>query len=103
MDLGGFGCFVTPENVHRVTAFATPKGLYQFKVMTFGLVNAGESCVGLMCNSFKRKTSACSLMGFVVYTHTWDEHCMILRDLFDRLHTANHTAKSNKCITRYLA
>ncbi|KAL3861557.1 hypothetical protein ACJMK2_007585 [Sinanodonta woodiana] len=85
-----------------LTAFATPNGLYQFKVMPFGLVNAGASCARLMRKLLKGMNNVVSFVDdILVYTHTWEEHVRILVDLFERLRKANLTARPSKCSIAY--
>jgi hypothetical protein len=81
------------------TAFATPFGLYQFRVMPFGLSGAPASFQRMMngltqgCEQF----AAAYLDDLIVYSNTWDEHLHHLEEILERLKQANLTAKPEKC------
>ena len=62
------------------TAFVTPQGLFQFRVMPFGLHDA-----------------AAYLDDLVIYSSTWEEHLTQLRAALNSLHSAGLTVKPSKC------
>ncbi|XP_071510123.1 uncharacterized protein [Diadema antillarum] len=86
------------EKSKELTAFITPDGLYHFKVMPFGLVNAPATFSRLM------RTLLSGLKGVVnyiddilVHSDTWEQHLDTLGLLFQRLRDANLTARPSKC------
>ncbi|XP_060070261.1 uncharacterized protein LOC132550238 [Ylistrum balloti] len=86
------------EKAKPMTAFTTPQGLFQFRVMPFGLVNAPATFSRMMR---KLLAGMAHLENFIddilIYTSTWEEHLDVLKELFSRLREAGLTAKPNKC------
>ncbi|GBM48013.1 Retrovirus-related Pol polyprotein from transposon 297 [Araneus ventricosus] len=65
------------EADRKKTAFVTSKGLYEFKVMTFGLCNAPATFERAMHNlllHLKRQMCLCYLDEIVVFSQTFPEH-----------------------------
>ena len=59
------------------TAFSTPHGLFQFKVMPFGLCNAPSTfqrLMGLVLAGFRWEICLAYLDDVVVFGRTWKEH-----------------------------
>ena len=81
------------------TAFTTPFGLYQFRVMPFGLQGAPATIQRMMDVLLKRirEYADAYLDDLVIFSHTWEEHCKHLRAVFSRLREAGLTAKPAKC------
>ncbi len=80
------------------TAFQTPTGLYQFKVMPFGLVSAPATFSRLMRKLLKGMTNIDNFLDdILIFTMTWIHHMQVLRELMTRLKAANLTAKPGKC------
>ena len=82
------------------TAFITKKGLYQFKVMPFGLCNAPATFERLM------ETVLCGLQwdicliyldDIIVFSKTFEEMTENLQKVFDRLKSAGLKLKAKKC------
>ena len=72
------------------TAFETPKGLFQFKTMPFGLVNAGASfccLVGIVLQGLRNVDSCVDDM--CIFTETWKKHLKSIQATLDRLQAAN--------------
>ena len=63
------------EDRHK-TAFTTPTGLYQFRVMPFGLCGAPATFQRLMDKLLRgfESFSAAYLDDIIVYSATWEEH-----------------------------
>ncbi|KRX34548.1 Retrovirus-related Pol polyprotein from transposon 17.6 [Trichinella murrelli] len=72
----------------KKTAFATPLGLYQLKVMPFGLCNAPGTFQRLMERT---------LSGLVVFSATEEEHLTRLEEVFQRLKGVGLKIKPEKC------
>ena len=86
------------EKAKPLTSFETPKGLYQFTMLPFGLVNAGATFCRLMrivLDGLKKTDSFVD--DIIVFTLCWSSHMLELRGLFERLRKARLTAKPSKC------
>ena len=71
------------ESAKPLTAFITHDGLYQFRTMPFGLVNAPATFSRIMCKLlFGLEHAANYIDDILIYTETWDEHIIRLRELF---------------------
>ena len=81
------------------TTFSSPSGLFQFRRMPFGLVNAGASYGRMMRYTFEWVDDY--VEDIVVRTQTWPEHLAILREVFKRLMSAGNTVKPSKCCLGY--
>ena len=81
------------------TAFVTPFGLFQFRVLLFGLSGAPASFQHLMdllidgCQDY----AAAHLDDLVIFSSTWEEHLQQLQEVLQRLRRAGLTAKPSKC------
>ena len=69
------------------TAFATFDGLYEFKVMPFGLCNAPSTFQQLMQRTLRGMSHFCSayIDDILVFSDTVEEHIEHLRLVFQRL------------------
>ena len=91
-----------PGNCKHLTAFETPKGLFQFKTMTFGLVNSGATFCRLMLQVLVNVPNVDSFVNDMwIFTETWEAHMTSLRQVLDRLRSAELTAKPSKCLIGY--
>ncbi len=90
--LKGFWQIPLTERAKEVSAFVTPKGLYQYKVMPFGMRNSPATFQRLI-NSVIADIEGCEgyIDDVVIYSDTWEEHLMIMRKFFKRLSEANLT------------
>ena len=81
------------------SAFATPFGLYQFKVMPFGLQGAPATFQRLMDRVLQglEDFSAAYLDDVVIYSTSWKDHLTHLRQVLKRLQDAGLTLKLRKC------
>ena len=80
------------------TAFSSPAGLFQFRRMPFGLVNAGASYCRMMRELLLGLDNVDSYVDdIIIHTQTWDQHIVTLRAVFDRLRNAGITVKPSKC------
>ena len=85
------------ESSKHKTAFKTPKGLFQFKVMVFGLVSAPATFSRLMRKLLKGMDDLDNLLDdILVYSNLWADHLQVLRQLLLRLRDANLTARPTK-------
>ena len=88
---------LTP-NARKYTAFATHRGLMEFKRLPFGLVTACATYIQLM----RIVLAGLSNVSFyfdniLVYSKTWDEHVSALESVFERLRDHGLTVKPSKC------
>lgn len=93
----------------EITAFRTPFGHYQFKVMPFGLQGAPATFQRLMNVVLKGadRFAAAYLDDIVIYSQTWEEHLQHLTAVIQKLHQAGLTVNPQKCAfakktTKYL-
>ncbi|KAJ9518956.1 hypothetical protein QJQ45_026201 [Haematococcus lacustris] len=89
---------ITPEDVPK-TAFRTPDGHYQFKVLSFGLCNAPATFQRVMNDAFAPVLNQCALVyldDILVMSKSVDEHLKHLRKVFDLLRLNKLFAKQSK-------
>lgn len=102
MDLNsGFWQILVEPDDQMKTAFTTSQGLYQFKVMPFGLVNAPSSFQRLMENVLRGIQWVESLLymdDIITPGSTVQESLRRLENVFKRLLEANLKLKPSKCI-----
>ncbi|KAM1791541.1 hypothetical protein ACFX12_035498 [Malus domestica] len=84
----------------ELTAFRTPKGIYCYKVMPFGLKNAGatyQRAMQKMFNDMLHKNVECYVDDMVVKTKKRSDHLKDLRVVFERLRKYNLKMNPLKC------
>ena len=82
------------------TAFKTPMGLYQFKVLSFGLTNAPSTFQSVMNAIFGDLVGKCVMVyldDILVYSRTPAEHLAHLRAVLQRLREHKLYIKLSKC------
>ena len=99
LDLSkGYWQIPLSEETKEKTAFQTTSGLYHFRVMPFGLVNAPATFSRVMrklLTGMKHVTNY--LDDILIHTPTWEEHLVTLQELLRRLRAAGLTARPTKC------
>jgi Reverse transcriptase (RNA-dependent DNA polymerase) len=88
-----------PTDVHK-TAFQTHKGLFEFQVMSFGLINAPATFHSLMNSVFKlylRKFVIVFFDDILVYSKDLEHHIHHLRIMFQTLADNELFVKRSKC------
>lgn len=96
---GYFQILVAPE-YRYLTAFRTHNGHYEFLVMPFGLCNAPATFQSLMNQLFRRQLRRTVLVFFddiLVFSNTWDEHLLHLKEVLQILKDNKLFAKRSKC------
>lgn len=90
---------VDPKDAEK-TAFVTPDGLYQFRVMPFGLCNAPatfERMIDSVLGPLKWTSCLCYLDDIVVFGSTVEQHNARLRKVLKCMHAAGLTLNHKKC------
>ncbi|CAF1502254.1 unnamed protein product [Adineta steineri] len=88
------------EEAKEKTAFVTHKGLYEFNVMPYGLTNAPATFQRLMDIVLAGLKWQCCLVyidDIVIYSPTFEQHLIDLKNVFLALREANLTLKASKC------
>ncbi len=90
---------MNPEDREK-TAFTTPRGQFHFKVLPFGLCNAPSTFQRLMdrvLRGLQNKICLVYLDDIIIYSGTFEEHLIHLREVFERLRETNLKLKPKKC------
>ena len=103
MGLGkGYWQVGLTERFKPLTAFETPRGLFQFRTMPFGLVISGATFCRLMRIILSNLPNVDSFVDDMwIFTETWKDHMTSLRQVLDRLRSAKLTTKPSKCMIGY--
>ena len=88
--LKGYWQVPLTDRAKKNSAFVIPDGLFQYKVMAFGMRNA-PAAFQCLVNMVLSGLPGCAayLDDVVVYSTSWPEHIMPITTLFDRLSQAN--------------
>ncbi|KAJ9511978.1 hypothetical protein QJQ45_004438 [Haematococcus lacustris] len=91
---------ITPEDVPK-TAFVTPGGQFQYKVLCFGLTNAPATFQRVMNRIFEKQLLAGTVLVYLddilVMTRSPAEHVQHLREVLQVMKDNNLYAKLSKC------
>lgn len=101
LDLAsGYWQVVMDESDKQKTAFATHKGLFQFKVLPFGLSNSPATFERLMeavLSGLQWERCLVYLDDIIIFGSTFEKTLESLTFIFDRLQSANLKLKPKKC------
>ncbi|CAF1048251.1 unnamed protein product [Didymodactylos carnosus] len=101
LDLRSGYCQVEMDKESKEkTAFITHKGLYEFNVMPYGLTNATATFQRLMdivLAGLKWQSCLVYIDDIVIYSPTFEQHLIDLKNVFQALREANLTLKASKC------
>ena len=100
MDLTrGYWQVPVEQKARHKTAFSTPFGLYQFKMMPFGLQGAPATFQRLMDHVTREMNGFASayLDDLIIYSSSWADHVSHLRRVLEKLVGAGLTVKLSKC------
>lgn len=101
LDLkSGYWQIEVDERDREKTAFITPDGLYEFKVLPFGLCSAPATFQRMMDTvlaGLKWQTCLVYLDDVVVFSSSFEEHLTRLRSVLEVIRTAELTIKPEKC------
>ena len=89
---------ISPVDMSK-TAFCTPWGKFEFKVMPFGLRNGPAVFQRLMDQVLHRDTDRAVVYidDIGIFSATWEQHCNDIRTVLSRLKDAGLTANVRKC------
>ena len=81
--LKGYWQVPLTQRAHEITAFVTPSGLYQYKVMLFGMKNA-PATFQIMVNKLVRDIDGCEgyIDDVVIYSDNWSDHIRQIKRFF---------------------
>lgn len=88
-----------PDKLEELTAFLTPYGKFQFKVMPFGFQGVPATFQRLMDQVLREvpQFAAAYLDDVVIFSQTWEEHVAHLRKVLHLIKTAGLTINPGKC------
>ena len=96
--LKGFWQVPLTERAKEISAFVTPDGLFQYKVMPFGMKNSPATFQRLINQVISGLTGCDAYIDdVIVYSETWSEHVEIMCKLFEKLSDAKLTVNLCKC------
>lgn len=89
---------VSPASKEK-TAFSTPSGLYQYKVMPFGLHGTSAIFQRLMDKVLRPHTEYASayLDNIVIFSESWETHLNRVNAVLQSLREVSLTANPDKC------
>ena len=90
--LKGFYQIPLTDRAKEISAFVTPDGLYQYKVLPFGMKNSPPTFQRLI-NSVISGLEGCYayIDDVILCSDSWDQHLLLIRKFFDRLSDAKLT------------
>lgn len=97
------GCWqieLEPETREKTAFIINPGGLFEFTKMPFGLCNAPATFQRLMESILKNltyKIALCYIDDIVIYSKSFPQHILDLKEVFQRLRDANIKLKAKKC------
>lgn len=101
LDLkSGYWQIEVDERDREKTAFVTPDGLYEFKVLPFGLCSAPATFQRMMdtvLSGLKWQSCLVYLDDVVVFSTTFEQHLERLRAVLEAISSAGLTIKPQKC------
>ena len=81
----------------EISAFVTPHGLYQYRVLPFGMMNAPATFQRIMNRVIAGlDNTEVYIDDIVMYSNTWNQHIEHTKALFDRLSRAKLTINLSK-------
>ena len=95
--LKGFWQIPLTNRAKEISAFVTPHGFYQYKVMSFGLKNSPATFQRLV-NSLIFNLVGCKayIDDAIIFSEECERHLQTIRNLFDRLSEAKLTINLTK-------
>jgi hypothetical protein len=98
----GYWAIPMEEGSKDCTSSITSRGLMRFRVMPFGMVNAGSTYNRMIRKLLEGSKNLESYVDDIIgYTTNWDHHMKILKDFFRRVREANLSLNPSKCKIGY--
>ena len=95
--LKGFWQIPLTNRAKEISAFVTPDGLYQYKVMPFGMKNSPATFQRLVNNLiFNLAGCKAYIDDAIIFSEEWERHLQTIRNFFDRLSEAKLTVNLTK-------
>ena len=88
------------EKDKEKTAFITHEGLYEFEVMPFGLCNAPatfQRMMHIVLGESLYKTVLVYIDDVIIYSETFEEHMIHIKEVFKKLRKTNLKIRAEKC------
>ena len=101
LDLAqGFMTIELEEQSRQYTSFRGPSNFFRFTRMPFGAKNASKTFQRLMDHVLRgaEKYATSHVDDITIFSKTWDEHLMHIRDVLARLKAAGLIANPTKCV-----
>ena len=106
--LKGYWQVPLTQRAHEISAFVTPSGLYQYKVMPFGMKNA-PATFQRMVNKLVRDIDGCEgyIDDVVIFSDNWSDHVRQIKCFFQIMREAKLTinlmkSEFGKATVKYL-
>ena len=106
--LKGYWQVPLTQRAHEISAFVTPSGLYQYKVMPFGMKNA-PATFQRMVNKLVRDIDGCEgyIDDVVIFSNNWSDHIRQIKRFFQIMREAKLTinlmkSEFGKATVKYL-
>ena len=97
MSKGYFQVPLSPQS-HKISAFVTPLGLYEFTVMPFGMKTSAATFLRLLDKLLNDLENTVAYFDDIVaYSKSWEAHMEHLKQLFQRLAKEGITVRPTKC------
>ena len=85
------------KRAQEVSAFVTSQGLFQYKILPFGMMNAPATFQRIMNHvTVGLENTKVYIDDIVIFNDTWEQHVKHTKDLFDRLSQAKLTINLSK-------
>lgn len=95
----GYWQIAMDPKAQKLTAFATPRGLYAWRVMPFGLRNSAATFQRIMNEILRghRGYAVAYIDDVAVYSDTWDQHIRHLTSVLESIRGAGLKVNPRKC------
>ena len=90
----GFWQIPLTDTAKEISAFVTPDGLYQYKVMPFGMKNSPatfQRLINMIMIITELDNCKAYIDDAIIYSEEWDQQINTIRELFERLSKAKLT------------